>query len=275
MMKLKHNKKRNTAFLYEILIREITKSIIQENQERKNKAVFLIKKYFTKNSYLKNELDLYKSLLETKNLKIYTAEKLLFETKKTHKKIDKKKLFNEQTRLINNINKTIGKNVFVNFVPNYRSLATIYQIFNNEATPTKERVLLEENIINSLSFSSKNTTDTNDIKPIDSLIYKQFVDKFNSTYVNLREEQASLLKHFAGSVNPEKRLELNIYLNEEIGRIKNKLRTITEDNKLEEDIRDKTLQVLSMLENMKSEKITQDTIFKVLQIQELIGEINN
>ena len=161
---------------------------------------------------MREELDLYKTLLETKDLKIHTAEKLLFETKKTHKKIDKKKLFNEQTRLINQINKTISKNVFDNFVPNYKNLATIYQIFNNETTSTKEKVLLEENVINFLSLSSKNTTNKNEIKPVDSLVYRQFVDNFNSVYTTLREEQTSLLKYFASSVNPEKRLELNIYL---------------------------------------------------------------
>ena len=32
MAKLKHNKKRNTAFLYEALVREATKSILEQDQ---------------------------------------------------------------------------------------------------------------------------------------------------------------------------------------------------------------------------------------------------
>ena len=32
-MKLKHNKKRNTAFLYEALVKELTKSIVHGNKE--------------------------------------------------------------------------------------------------------------------------------------------------------------------------------------------------------------------------------------------------
>ena len=33
--KLKHNKKRNTAFLYEMLVRELTKSVVKKNEELK------------------------------------------------------------------------------------------------------------------------------------------------------------------------------------------------------------------------------------------------
>ena len=39
MKKTKHNKKRNTAFLYEALIREMTKAVVSKNKEQKNKIV--------------------------------------------------------------------------------------------------------------------------------------------------------------------------------------------------------------------------------------------
>ena len=45
---IKHNKKRNTAFLYETLVREIAKSVIDKQPERNNFIVSLIKEYFTK-----------------------------------------------------------------------------------------------------------------------------------------------------------------------------------------------------------------------------------
>ena len=37
-MKIKHNKKRNTAFVYEALIREATVAIVKQDNERKNKV---------------------------------------------------------------------------------------------------------------------------------------------------------------------------------------------------------------------------------------------
>ena len=51
-MKLKHNKKRNTAFLYEILMRELTKSILFKNVENKKSLIKIIKEHFRKNSIL-------------------------------------------------------------------------------------------------------------------------------------------------------------------------------------------------------------------------------
>ena len=35
----RHNKKRNTAFLYETLVVELTKSIVQKNQKRKKAQI--------------------------------------------------------------------------------------------------------------------------------------------------------------------------------------------------------------------------------------------
>ena len=51
-MKLKHNKKRNTAFLYETLIRGLTKAIVEKNKELKDELVSILKEHFEKNSLL-------------------------------------------------------------------------------------------------------------------------------------------------------------------------------------------------------------------------------
>ena len=44
-MRLKHNKKRNTAFVYEALIRELTKSVVKNNKHKQNKIVSIIDGY--------------------------------------------------------------------------------------------------------------------------------------------------------------------------------------------------------------------------------------
>ena len=58
-MRLKHNKKRNTAFVYEALVRELTESVVKNNKNKQNKIVSIIKDHFTSESTLKRELDLY------------------------------------------------------------------------------------------------------------------------------------------------------------------------------------------------------------------------
>ena len=46
MKKMKHNKKRNTAFIYETLTRELTQAIVEKNAARKNKTISPIVSYF-------------------------------------------------------------------------------------------------------------------------------------------------------------------------------------------------------------------------------------
>ena len=78
MTKQKHNKKRNTAFLYEALVREMTKAVVSKDKERKNKIVDILKESFSSSKILGKELSLYQTLLESTNLNSVTAEKLLY-----------------------------------------------------------------------------------------------------------------------------------------------------------------------------------------------------
>ena len=64
---MKHNKKRNTAFLYESLVKELTKAIVRQQEERKGKIIKIIKENFAKGSLLEQDLNLYKSILENKD----------------------------------------------------------------------------------------------------------------------------------------------------------------------------------------------------------------
>ena len=94
-MKLKHNKKRNTAFLFEVLVRELTKSVIQKRSDYGIKISKIVKEHFGKGTLLKKELEIYKSLQESSGLQPYVAEKLIFEAKSQHSKLDKERLFQE------------------------------------------------------------------------------------------------------------------------------------------------------------------------------------
>ena len=146
LTKLKHNKKRNTAFLYEALIRELTKFSIKKDKDSSDKVISVIKEFYNNDSILFRELKLYENILNTESANNRIAEKILFESKMQYSVLDHKKIFTEQSRLISKINKELNSDVFNNFVPNYKSLATLQQVFNNSDLQAKERVLLEESI---------------------------------------------------------------------------------------------------------------------------------
>ena len=273
MAKLRHNKKRNTAFLYEALVREATKSILEQDQVKKTAIINIIREHFATGSILKTELDLYKTILETKGLKSKTAEKMLSETRKEYEALDKKEIFNEQTKMINKINKQISKEVFNNFVPNYKSLATVGQLFNNEDLPVKERVILEEVALIHMTSHGKKQLKENNMEPVDNIVYTKFVDRFNDKYNSLNENQINLLSKLATSVDQEAMLQFNVFLNDEIGRIKEALNIQLTSIDQPERISEKINLVLEKLEDMKKQKLTDDSLVTILKIQELVGEL--
>tara|TARA_R110002110_G_scaffold52395_22_gene152579 strand:+ start:511 stop:1323 length:813 start_codon:yes stop_codon:yes gene_type:complete len=268
----KHNKKRNTAFIYEVLLREVIKHSIAQEKPQRDVAISLLKEAFKKGTHLRAELDLYNALSQTQDLTEKTAEKLIHETLKCHLKIDRQKLFAEQSQAISDINKRLSKNVFSNFVPNYTDLATIGQLFSDNLNP-KSKVLLENKLAQHLMEKSANGRTK---RPITGLVVKKFVKRFNDTYEELLEEQKQILSKYISSAQ-EDNLEFNFYLNEEIARLKG---VIKKGAVLEEVLQDTMLQeklkkVASYLEEFNQQPLDRDHITQVLKIQGLAKEIQS
>ena len=271
-MRLKHNKKRNTAFVYEALIRELTSSIVKNNKNKQTKIVSIMKEHFKEGTELNKELSLYKSIYETKDIEKNLAEKIVTQVKEKYSELNKKAVFHEQSALISKINKTLSKNIFTNFVPNYKSIASVYSIFQ-DALPVKDRVLLEENIIHQMSQSCEAPRENK--LPVDNLVYKTFVAKFNEEYSGiLSENQKKLLSKYIASFS-DNGVEPKYYLNEEIGNLKSKLEECKKDSDIagDEPLKEKINQVYSILESYKQKEIDTDLIELVLKTQELVEEI--
>jgi len=272
-MRLKHNKKRNTAFVYEALVRELTESVVKNNKNKQNKIVSIIKEHFGKESALKEELDLYRSIYETRHIEKNLAEKIMVEVKHRYNSLNKKQIFQEQSALINKINKTLSNKIFTNFVPNFKSIASVYSIFQ-DALPVKDRVLLEENIVKQMSASVEIKEEAQ--QPIDSIVYSTFVSKFNEEYTStLNESQKQLLGHYITSF-VDNGLELKVYLNEEIGRLKEELQAVKKANTIKNDdmLKEKIDQVYEILDQSKNKEIDTEILEAVLKTQDLLKEID-
>ena len=271
-MKFKHNKKRNTAFLYETLIKELTKAVVDKNLEKKNFIVGMMKKYFNSNSPLGRELRIYRDLNETNGVDLYTAERLLAESKKDFSGMDRKQIFNLQTELISEINKAIGKDTFNNFVPNYKSLATIYQIFLNQSS-TKELILLERKVLSNLVSKRKNVA-AKQMPHVNNLTLKTFISNYNKKYSDtITEQQQQLLNKYILSFT-DNGLELKAYLNEEVQRLKKEVDLILEqaDVASDKDLASKFTELQKLLESFGRARVDNNMITKILKIQNLIKE---
>ena len=271
-MKLRHNKKRNTAFIFEALVKEMTKSVMKKNSDKKRKIAGIIKEHFRSGSILGQELRLYQSVIEEGSFdSINTAERVLQEAKRQYSFLDKEQIFNEQSKVINKINKILSKDVFTNFVPNYKSLASAYQIFNQEMPP-KNRVLLENKLLEGIVSTTKAVADK---FPSDTLVLKNFIKKFNSEYSEkLFEEQKNLLNNYITSF-VDNGIDFKIFLNEELGRLKQEIRNARDLEEIETspEMLDKTEKVLEFVESFREKKIDDKSIEKILKIQKLVREL--
>jgi len=273
-MKLKHNKKRNTVFLFETLVRELTKSIIRRDEQYKQRVISIIKESFSKDKTLGKELKLCKPLLERQDLKAYLAEKLIYETRAQYKKINKESIFIEQSNLINEINKNLSKKVFANYIPNYKNIATVYQIFNDELLP-KKRVLLEDTIVGWLT--GKENKNDDDLPKVDNLVVRKFVENFNDKYgTSMLLEQKELLQKYIFSFKSSG-IELKLFLNEELGRLKNIIKKSLKTEEIKNDavMTRKSKGVLKLMETFKETPISASMIGRIIKIQNLASEIQS
>jgi hypothetical protein len=273
-MKLKHNKKRNTAFLYETLVRELTKSIVNGDTKKKKIVLSILKEHFQKDSILGKELSLYKDVIESRDLDYNTAEKILHEAKMVYwTGFKNKKVHNEQSKIIDKVNKGLSKSIFSNFVPNYKALATLSQIFNDELT-VKKRVMLERQVLKNMI--SKDEESEQKMKPIDKLTFKTFIKNFNSKYGQLHEEQRSLLIQYVYSFSDDG-IGLKTFLNEEIGRLKGIVKESLEmdEIKLDPSMSRSAREVVNLMEEYRNKKVDDNMIQQVLKIQKLTREIKS
>ena len=200
-----------------------------------------------------------------------TKEKVIKEARFQHSKLSKDKIFQSQTALINEINKNVTKDLFNNFVPNYKNLATIYNFLNLDVAP-KKKVILENKLVEEL----KQLEEEKKV-PTDKLTFKVFMKKYNEKYgTGLLNEQKTLLNKYITSFS-DNGLGLKVFLNEEVGRIKTKLKETLETElvKGNEGIKEKILKVAGIVESLKNQPINQDVLKNILKIQNLLSEMEH
>ena len=127
MKKLKNSKYKNTGFIFDVLIRNVTTEILDN---RPQTTINIIKKFFHSGSELAKEVQIYKMLSET-NKSARVATDLISTAKSMHGQIDLNKLSSEKYKLIGELRKNTDlKTFFETRVPKYSEYASIYKFLN-------------------------------------------------------------------------------------------------------------------------------------------------
>jgi hypothetical protein len=212
MKQIKHSKFRNTGFLFELLVRQVTSDILNN---RKGIAEGLLKKYFNSKTELSNELKLYQFIVSEKYNSENRAEKFVDAVIDSRAKLDEKKILKEKYNLIKEIKDNYSIDEFLRSqIPNYKVLASVYKIFeykiNTEQNyDPKDFINTKYALVEHLTGKAINTkaitesTIETQLKKEDEeirlLTYNVLIENFNKKYTNLNEQQKGLLKEYINS----------------------------------------------------------------------------
>lgn len=281
-MAIKHSKYRNTGILFELLVRQTTSDLLN-NQD--SKAVKILKKYFT-NTELGKEYSLYSTFSASPKLSEAKAEILISTIIEQYKKLDHDKLGKLKYNLIKEIKKSYDlENFFKAKIDNYKPFASIYTIFesqNNQSVDTKQLILNKINLLEHLT--AKDLSDSKapkslveefmkEDKEIRLLAHKIMVEKFNNKYQNMSERQKGVLKEYITNISDTKNLK--IYLNQQLDEIKVELTQLKEAQK-DQVTKIKLEEVLKFINPIKENQSVKDEIITgILQYFDLIDELKN
>ena len=227
----KHNKIKNTGILFELLTRQITVDVL--NNEKDSSSIKILKEYFNSKTELGKENELYKILLEQKYKNLKHAEILVEAVIKNRRKLSNRRLNNEKYNLIKVIKENYDLTAFFNSrIPNYKEMASIYNIFEGESTrkdygavvETDSKVTLMENITSPGSTRKKSKTSfSNQEEDIRLLTYQLLVDKFNKKYSTLSENQKDLLREYINNLSNTN--SLKEFIDAEVAKVKTILKS--------------------------------------------------
>jgi hypothetical protein len=278
MKKLKHSKYKNTGILFEMLVRKLTSETLTSN---KSVTIDIIKKYFGRNTELAKELHLYNALLKEQFRSEAQGLDYIRTIKNTYSKLNQSILKRQKYNLVKEISeKFVFSDLAKIHINNYKTLASIYMLFEYEETENPKQLLECKNAIldNGLLVEKKITTVDPVIKTFESqpkeirlLTYKLLVDKFNDKYSILDESQKRLLNKYITNVNDTTALKEHVQI--VIPQIKKQL---SEHAKLITDKAtkikvQKLSEMLCTVENMKS--IKESHILSLLRYYDLIKEL--
>ena len=134
--------------------------------------------------------------------------------------------------------------------------------------------MLENQVIRNMLNADEKTIQ---MQHINNLTYKSFTKRFNEAYSDdLHKEQKELLSKYILSF-VDNGLELKLFLNEEIGRLKEEVEgsKSIEEIQSDNDMIETTNRVLEMLESFSKEQVDENQVRKILKIQNLVREVKS
>lgn len=272
----KHKKNRNIGVIYEVLTREVARASLSGNAKKKDAGMYALKTFFARDTNANKMLELYSVLMETSGVTGEYAKRVLSEVYKVYADfVDTDRLEQEQNDILEYIGQGFDKKqMFMSFVPNYRRLATIGQLFDKNL-PVQKRLFLEDKLVDFMT--RKPETPQEELEPIDEVTLRVFLGKFNQQYAEslIPEQKKLILKYISSAA--DKGDEMKVYLISEVSRLERELDKAigVDDVKSDETMVSGIKEVRSLLQQAKSQPVDDDMLSNIMKLQKLVHEVKN
>jgi len=277
----KHSKYKNTGILFELLVRQVTSDMMSNQDSR---SVSIIKKFF-KGTEMSKEYSLYNTIINAPKLSEGKAESLINVVLDQSKKLEREKLNKEKYNLIREIKKYYDvENFFKAKIDNYKLSAAIYNLI--ESTNDKSYTDTKTIVVNKLTILEHVTKELmneskiekkaveefmKEDKDIRILAYKILVEKFNTQYNVLSDDQKLILKEYINNISDTK--QLKVFLNNKIEQVKSEIEKLIP--KIEDKVTTiKLNEVITLIKPISErQSIKEDNLVSLMQYYELVKEI--
>lgn len=279
-MKIKHSKFKNTGILFELLVRQITVDTLKGTD---SPAIDLMKEYFVKTE-LGREYKLYESIIKSNVLNEGRANMVISTILESSQNLNKSSLRRQKYNLIKSIKEHYDIDSFFSVkIKNYKELAALYTLIEGYNSKEVEANQIIDNKVTLLEHLTKQNVEVEDVKDdvlkefqtydkdLRILTYRVLLEKFNSKYTNLSNEQKQILKEFITSVDSAPNLKE--FYNSKVIELKSTLLGLSESVK-DKATKVKIQEVSKLLAELnKADKINNDNLVDLLQYCELVKEV--
>lgn len=282
-MSLKHRKKRNTALVYEFLVRRMASTMVDQDPDSYVAALQITRKYFKAGQPLAEERELFDAVVNSRGLSEQAAHRVLQDVQRHARNSDERLLEIKKSNLIKDVNYTFGQDFFdVHRVREYRLLASVqmlldrYRRSNAPLNEDVEKIRLEEGLVKYMT-TIEPAAIPQAPHQVDSLVARLAMKKFEERYSgSLNEAQKLTLRKFMNFTMTGDRDKFSNEMVQEKVLIEQELRDAQDLGVFAEDsvMHERLSEARCYLKDMK-DLTTESAVQDILLYQNLLKEIGS
>lgn len=288
-MPFRHNKKRNVGLLSEFFARYIAKALLEKRFDDIEKAKIVWNKFVNPKTEIYKEFSYFNSIQNSSLKNREIAFNLLETVKHKTKKQNQKKLDEEKSRFIDEINNQLkDKEFFDREIPSYKDFASIQILLNawrgiGFKGSLNEMAELEDSVLGILLTEKKEDKQLQDspldmtTEEVDGLVLKIMTEKANVKFAKVfNKEQQRIVQLYLFSENSSSTQQELFTLLENIRKESQEKinRTVNSSKELDKQTCEKLNSILSLIQENKKQDITDESVMFHMNLAKLKEELS-